>query len=97
MAMADLPPYSGLNTNCPKCCSDGILTEWHLTGGPGNPKMSGRTPPCEGRTNLGPSTVRGGHLCRLCKNCKHGWVEACADSASPGTAVIRPIPNPGDD
>lgn len=47
--------------------------------------------PCEYRPS-------GEHLCRVCKNCSYGWVEACADGGTdqrPDLTLVQDIDEPG--
>ena len=88
--IAELPAYSGPGGACPKCRVGGVLTEWHRAGGVLGPRqMAQRESPCKLRTDLQAFGGKGEHLCRLCRNCNYGWVEACADAtaADPPTAT----------
>lgn len=78
MAMTELPAYTGPGGCCPKCGAGGVQTEYHRLGGCWAPdKTCGRESPCKNRSEL--SAIKGSeHLCRVCRNCGYGWVEACA-------------------
>lgn len=76
--MADeLPAYSGQTVDCPKCGPAVATTTFHhgTMIGKKNPHGDGWVCGRMWRT-----LPHGGHLCRLCKNCGYGWVEACIDS-----------------
>jgi hypothetical protein len=75
--MTDLPAYSGPLAVCPKCRTPGASMKWHSLGGAFAPRKRGEITssyPCRRIRDLD------GHLCRVCRNCGYGWVEASADS-----------------
>jgi predicted RNA-binding Zn-ribbon protein involved in translation (DUF1610 family) len=95
-AAADLPAYSGLGAECPKCGRPFADTEYHRAGGGFAPEKTGdREPPCKSIPALQRLDGEGEHLCRLCPNCGYGWAEACADSRAGGTGRLMPVPGQG--
>jgi hypothetical protein len=52
--------------------------------------MAGRRSPCKDVDAL--AGLDGEHLCRLCRNCGYGWVEACADRRSGEAGRLRAVP-----
>lgn len=88
--MTDLAPYTGPGGYCPKCGAAGVQTEYHWAGGCWAPdKTCGRESPCKSHSEL--SAIEGSeHLCRVCKNCGYGWVEACKGSDDTGQLGLVP-------
>jgi hypothetical protein len=67
----NLPPFSGMNTACPKCGYRAVKVMWHSRGG----ALGGHKGfPCQHCRDLAE------HMCRTCR-CGYGWVEATKDAA----------------